>query len=155
MTEETIAVLVEQRRELLRDLAALQVEARQCEAAISHIEATILLLAPDSDWSTTDGAVRALDEVLFQPGEIPLITADILQESAIPLSTAEIVNQILARKGIAKLTVAERRNVARRLHAVLSARAKDGVVRKVGRTQGGGMGRPACTVWALVDTGKR
>ncbi|MBP2311503.1 hypothetical protein [Azospirillum soli] len=151
MTEETIAILVAQRRELLRDLATLQIEARRCETAIDHVEATILLLSPEFEWSAADEAVRALDEVLFQPGEIPLLAADILRESDTALSTSDIINRILARKGIAKLTVAERRNVARRLHSVLSARANDGVVRKVGRTQGGGMGRPACTVWALVD----
>lgn len=150
MTEETIAVLVDQRRELLRDLATLQIEARRCEVAISHIEATILLLSPEFDLSASDGAVHALDEVLFQPGEIPLLALDILRASDIPLSTSDIIEEVLVRKGISRLPAAERRSVARRLHAVLSTGVTEGAVQRVGRTQGRGMGRPACTIWASI-----
>lgn len=150
MTLETIAVLIEQRRELLRDLTSFQLEARRCEAAIAHLDATILLLDPDFDWATVAPVGRGVDEVLFQPGEILAAALELLRQEKRCMSTAEILNTLLARKGVDHLPDRQRRTLAKRLHAVLSAKASEGVVRRAGVLSSRGMGRPAMTLWEYV-----
>lgn len=153
MTQETIAVLVEQRRELLRDLTSFQHEARRCEAAIAHVDATILLLAPKFDWSTVAPVGQPVDEVLFQPGEMLLVALNLLREANRSMSTAEILNTLLAQKGAGRLSAGQRRSLAKRLHALLAARTAAGEVRRAGTTPSGGMGRPALVVWECAANG--
>lgn len=149
MTQETIAVLVEQRRELLRDLTTFQQEARRCEA-IAHVDATILLLAPDFDWPTVAPVGAAVTEVLFQPGEILLAALNLLRAEKRSMSTAEILNMLLAKKGVDGLPNRQRRTLAKRLHAVLSVKASEGVVRRTGVLSSRGMRRPTMTLWEYV-----
>jgi hypothetical protein len=52
MTPHVITALIERRRDIMREMSVMQQEIRRCEIAISHIDATIVLIDPEFDFGS-------------------------------------------------------------------------------------------------------
>src|SRR5260221_14751634 len=99
MTLHLITGLIEQRREIMGEMSALQQELHRCEVALSHIDATILLVDPQFDFSELKPKKQVNEDEIFRPGETPLVALDVLREARRPLSTTEITKSMLEKRG--------------------------------------------------------
>jgi hypothetical protein len=145
VTLHVIAALVERRREIMRELAYLQQEARSCEESISHIDATIRLLDPQFDLSQLAPKKSVIEDNVFRPGEAPLLALDVLRERRRPLSTTELTKAILELRGSPRLSPRQFEMLNRKLNSALNSQFRRGVLRKVGRVGAGGS-----VVWEII-----
>jgi len=101
MTEShVVSGLVAKRAELAGQITVHQAEISRLQAALSHLDGSIKLFAPDYDLRTIKGKRTNQRNRYLEHGEGQRLTLDILRTSGQALSSREISGQIAARKGI-------------------------------------------------------
>ncbi len=91
---------VAKRSELVGQIEAFQSEITRLQSAISYLDGSIKLFAPDYDLRTIKGKRTNQRNQYLEHGEGQRITLDILRMAGNALCSREIANQILERKGI-------------------------------------------------------
>lgn len=146
MTSHVVTALLERRREIMREQAFLQQEARRCDEALIHIDATIRLLDPHFDFSDVKPKKLVVEDEIFRPGETPLLALDTLRASGSPMSTTDITKAMLEKRGAPKLTFRQFDTLNRKVNAALNTQFRRGVLRKAGRAQGANR----AVLWELI-----
>lgn len=101
MTEShVVSGLVAKRAEIAGQIEAFKTEITRLQGAISHLDGSIKLFAPDYDLRTIKGKRTNRRNQYLEHGEGQRITLDILRAGGNALCSREIANQIVARKGI-------------------------------------------------------
>lgn len=147
MTLQVVSALVERRREIMRELVYLQGEARRCEEAIGHIDATIKLVDPAFNLEEVKPKKPVTWDEIFRPGEAPVLALEVLREAQKPLSTIDITKALLAKRDEPDLTRHQFETLNRKISAGLNSKFRQGVIRKAGRVQGSNR----AVIWELVE----
>ncbi|MDE1146712.1 MAG: hypothetical protein PW843_08825 [Azospirillaceae bacterium] len=148
MTSPTITALLDQRRDILRDMAILRDEMAECEKAVHHLDAVIHLLDPTVDLAAVTPKKHVTFDEIFRPGEAPLMALDALREANTALSTTDILKVMLEKKGGPRLTPRQFQVLLRKINAGLNGQFRKGLIRKAGRD--GGHGANRAVIWHLI-----
>ena len=136
MTLHVITALIERRRDIMREMSGMQQELHRCEVALNHIDATILLVDPQFDFTSLKPKKSVTEDEIFRPGEAPVVALDVLREAGRPLSTTEITKGMLEKRGSPRLPFRQFETLNRKVNACLNTKFRQGVLRKRGRVQG-------------------
>ena len=101
MTEShVVSGLVAKRAEIVGQIEAFKSEIARLQGAVSFLDGSIKLFAPEYDLRTIKGKRTNQRNQYLEHGEGQRITLDILRAGGNALCSREIANQIVARKGI-------------------------------------------------------
>jgi hypothetical protein len=101
MTEShVVSGLVAKRAEIAGQIETYQAEISRLQGAISFLDGSIKLFAPDYDLRTIKGKRTNQRNQYLQHGEGQRLTLDIMRTSGNALCSREIADQIIAKKGI-------------------------------------------------------
>lgn len=138
-----VSGLVSKRAEVAGQIVSHKTEITRLQGALSHLDGSIKLFAPEYDLSTVKSKRTNTRNQYFKQGEAQRMTLDVMREEAAPLSSREITDRLLQRKGIesnAMLVTQIQKNVLAALHR------QDG--RLVRRVEAGG--EPGAMRWAVA-----
>ncbi len=95
-----VSGLVSKRAEVAGQIASHQTEIIRLQGALSHLDGSIKLFAPDFDLRTIKAKRTNKRNQDFAKGEAQRMTLDVLREAGIPLNSREITHRLLSRKSI-------------------------------------------------------
>ncbi|MBE7157084.1 MAG: hypothetical protein INR62_01390 [Rhodospirillales bacterium] len=97
---QIVGALRDKRAELSGFIADLEKRMAQHRADLMHVDAVLLLFAPELEvTAVAPKAVRRRNE-WFRPGELPRTVLDILRVAPAPLPVREIAIEVMARRGL-------------------------------------------------------
>jgi len=132
-----VTALVTRRQEIMREQAYLEKEARRCEEALVHIDATIRLFDPTYDFTVLKAKKFYTEDEIFRPGEAPLLAFDILREADGPMTIPQIARAMLEKRGAPRVTAAQFRSLNAKLNSALNMKFRQGAIKKVGKVADG------------------
>ena len=95
---------------LIKLHSRLEGELQKQTENLGHVRAVIKIVSPDFDVASIKPKRTNKISPFFKRGEAFLLALDVLREATEPLRPMEIAIAILAKKGVAKPSVAERRH---------------------------------------------
>ncbi|NMM28788.1 MAG: hypothetical protein HHJ12_16235 [Glaciimonas sp.] len=137
-----VSGLVSKRAKVAGQIASYKIEITRLQGALSHLDGSIKLFAPEYDLRTVKSKRTNTRNQYFKQGEAQRMTLDVMREEAVPLNSREITDRLLQRKGIesnATLVGRIQKNVLAVLHR------QDG--RLVKRVVGG---EPGAMQWVVA-----
>ena len=114
-----VSGLVSKRAEVAGQIASYKTEITRLQGALSHLDGSIKLFAPEYDLRTVKAKRTNTRNQYFKQGEAQRMTLDVMREEAVPLNSREITDRLLKRKGIAssaELIARIQKNVIAVLH---------------------------------------
>lgn len=139
----TVAGLIEKRREIAGKIENLQGQLRQAVIDLDHIEAAIRIFRPDIDLGEVSPRRIPTAHHAFR-GETSRVVLDALRASERPLSTLHLADAVMRHRGLDTSDKALRRTMTRRVGAVLRHWKEKGALRSMTTH-----GQPA--LWEMVD----
>ena len=141
MTEtHVVSALVAKRAELTGRIEHFQAQIRQTSIELDHLDATLLLFAPDYDLLGIRPKGIRTSNPWFAKGETSRLALDVLRTANEPLSTCDIAETLITRKGIVIDGTKERDRLHKCLLGLLQSLRRKNVVAMVGRIKGAGGG---------------
>ncbi|MET3138553.1 hypothetical protein AAKU61_002923 [Undibacterium sp. GrIS 1.2] len=114
-----VSGLVSKRAEVAGQIASFQTQITRLQDALSHLDGSIKLFAPDYDLRTVKARRTNERNQYFNRGEAQRMTLDAMREAGSASTTREITIRLLKRKGIeadAALVARIQKNVIAVLH---------------------------------------
>jgi len=106
MTSPTVTALVDRRRDIMREIMAAQQEIGRCENQLYHLDSTIRLLEPDFDFTAIRAKKLVNQDLLFRPGELPLMAMDVIREAGSAVTTTQVTDAVIAKRTAEELSAA-------------------------------------------------
>lgn len=125
-----VSGLVSKRAEVAGQIASYQTEITRLQGALSHLDGSIKLFAPEYDLRTVKAKRTNTRNQYFKQGEAQRMTLDVMREAGSALCSREITNALLQRKGIAS-TVAIVARVQKNILAVMHRLEARNIVREI------------------------
>ena len=120
MTEShVVSGLVSKRAEVAGQITSYQTEIGRLQSALSHLDGTIKLFAPEYDLRTVKSKRTNTRNQYFVQGEAQRMTLDVMREANEPLCSREITDALLRRKDIeptAAIVARVQKNILAVLH---------------------------------------
>jgi len=138
-----VSGLVSKRAEVAGQIASFKTEILRLQGALSHLDGSIKLFAPEFDLRTVKAKRTNKRNTYFKKGEAQRMTLDVLREAGTPLNSRDITDRLLKSKGMesnAALIARIQKNVIAVLHR------QDG--RLVRQVDAGGA--PGCVQWMIA-----
>ena len=114
----TVAGLIEKRREIAGQIEHLQAQLRELVIALDHVEATIRLFDPEIDLGPIKARPVPPQHQAFK-GEVSRIVLATLRNAKIPLTTEDIAKRVMAERGLDTANKALLRLMAKRTGSCL------------------------------------
>lgn len=95
-----VSGLVSKRAEVAGQIASFKTEIIRLQGALSHLDGSIKLFAPEFDLRTVKAKRTNKRNQYFKQGEAQRMTLDVLREANAPLCSREITDALLWRKDI-------------------------------------------------------
>jgi hypothetical protein len=114
-----VSGLVSKRAEVAGQIASFKTEILRLQGALSHLDGSIKLFAPEFDLRTVKAKRTNKRNQYFAKGEAQRMVLDTILEAGKPLNSHEITDRLLKRKGIAssaELIARIQKNVIAVLH---------------------------------------
>ncbi|MFZ6675240.1 hypothetical protein [Undibacterium sp. Xuan67W] len=114
-----VSGLVLKRAEVAGQIASFKTEIIRLQGALSHLDGSIKLFAPEFDLRTVKAKRTNKRNQYFAKGEAQRMVLDAMREAGKPLNSREITDRLLKRKGIAssaELIARIQKNVIAVLH---------------------------------------
>ena len=99
-----VSGLVSKRAEVAGQIASFKTEIIRLQGALSHLDGSIKLFAPEFDLRTVKAKRTNKRNQYFKQGEAQRMTLTILREANTPLCSREIADALLGKKGIKSTT---------------------------------------------------
>ncbi|MFZ6800380.1 hypothetical protein [Undibacterium sp. Di24W] len=118
-----ISGLVSKRAEVAGQITSYQSEIHRLQSALSHLDGTIKLFAPEFDLRTVKSKRTNARNQYFEHGEAQRMTLDVLREVGRPMCSREIADALMQRKGIkstAEFVVRIQKNILAVLHRLMA-----------------------------------
>ncbi|MBI1889430.1 MAG: hypothetical protein HYS18_02160 [Burkholderiales bacterium] len=125
-----VSGLVAKRSEIAGQIESYQTEIKHLQAALSHLDSTIKLFAPDVDLRQIKSRARRRRNQYFIKGEAQRMTLETMRDAKGLVCSREITDALLKRKGIdadAEVTARIQKNVL----AILYRLEKNKTVKQV------------------------
>jgi hypothetical protein len=138
-----VSGLVSKRSEVAGQIASFKTEITKLQSALTHLDASIKLFAPEFDLCTVKAKRTNKRNQYFTKGEAQRMVLDVMREARMPLNSREITDQLLRRKNLepnAALVARIQKNVIAVLH-----RQEGHLVRQV---DAGDV--PSVTAWVIA-----
>ncbi|MCA3081045.1 MAG: hypothetical protein ING69_00160 [Rhodocyclaceae bacterium] len=125
-----VSGLVAKRGEIAGQIESYETEIKRLHAALSHLDGTIKLFAPEVNLRTVKTRTKRKRNQYFIQGEAQRMTLDAMRESGVPVCSREITDVLMQRKGIAfDASVAAR--IQKNILAVMHRLEKKKAVKKI------------------------
>jgi hypothetical protein len=95
-----VSGLVSKRAEVAGQIASHKTEIARLQGALSHLDGSIKLFAPEFDLRTVNAKRTNKRNIYFKRGEAQRMTLDAMREEGRPLNSREITDRLLKSKGI-------------------------------------------------------
>jgi hypothetical protein len=145
-TTHVVSTLLRKRAEVSGYIHDWEKKVRHLRAQLSHIDATILLFAPEIDPNAIPPRRTYRHSRYFSSGEVTKRCQDVLREASEPMTALAIAEALMVAKGMTTDDGISTRRVGDGVLAVLRKLAKRGTVAKTG------VSRDAR--WAIVKYGE-
>jgi hypothetical protein len=139
----TVAGLIEKRRELAARLKQAKAEIKSLTASIDAIDAVLKLFAPEVDGSTAS-EMRLPIPYAADRGEIRRAALNLLREARDPVTSRMVAEHFCAERGF-RPNDADFKGIHYRVSIALCHMRKQGMIQRIG-TKG------ASVRWALADS---
>ncbi len=127
-----VSGLVAKRGEITGQLESYQAEIKRLHAALSHLDCTIKLFAPEVDLRKVKSRVKRKRNQYFAQGEAQRMTLETMRDAKGLLCSREITDALMQRKDIAPDAAVAAR-IQKNILAVLHRLEKKKAVKKVAR----------------------
>lgn len=125
-----VSGLVSKRAEVAGQIASHKTEITRLQGALSHLDGSIKLFAPEYDLRTVKAKRTNTRNQYFKQGEAQRMTLDVMREAGSALCSREITNALLQRKGI-ESTVAIVARIQKNILAVIHRLEARNIVREI------------------------
>jgi len=114
-----VSGLVSKRAEVAGQIASFKTEITKLQSALTHLDASIKLFAPEFDLRTVKAKRTNKRNQYFTKREAQRMVLDVMRKARMPLNSREITDQLLRRKNLepnAPLVARIQKNVIAVLH---------------------------------------